>query len=105
MVRIKKIVLRNKITNNDIDSLDDSYKISDTECFAHVTAVSGYQAQINLVGKQYESLFVARIKGYKKANSIVLDNKEYEIIQVRYHGITRTDIYFGNKGSDENALE
>lgn len=105
MVRIRKIVLRNKITNNDIDSLDDSYKISDTECFAHVTAVSGYQAQINLVGKQYESLFVARIKGYKKANSIVLDNKEYEIIQVRYQFWLFHDIYFGNKGSDENALE
>lgn len=104
MVRIRKIVLRNKITNNDIDSLDDSYKISDTECFAHVTAVSGYQAQINLVGKQYESLFVARIKGRKEASNIVLDDKEYEIIQIRYHGITRTDIYFGNKGSDENAL-
>ena len=104
MVRIRKIVLRNKITNNDIDSLDDSYKISDTECFAHVTAVSGYQAQINLVGKQYESLFVARIKGYKEASNIVLDDKEYEIIQIRHHGITRTDIYFGNKGSDENAL-
>ena len=102
MVRIRKIVLRNKITSNDIDSLDDSYKISDTECFAHVNAVSRYQPQL---GKQYESLFVARIKGYRKANSIVLDNKEYEIIQVRYHGITRTDIYFGNKGSDENALE
>lgn len=104
MVRIRKIVLRNKITNNDIDSLDDSYKISDTECFAHVTAVSGYQAQINLVGKQYGSLFVARIKGHKEASNIVLDDKEYEIIQIRYHGITRTDIYFGNKGSDENAL-
>lgn len=104
MVRLRKIVLRNKITNNDIDSLDDSYNISDTECFAHVTAVFGYQAQINLVGKQYESLFVARIKGHKKASNIVLDDKEYEIIQIRYHGITRTDIYFGNKGSDENAL-
>jgi hypothetical protein len=95
------IYLIRKVDTPHKDVLDHTKKLVDTKFYgARVTELNGSQAQINVVGKQYDKSWVIRLNCPEKADYIAFSGEydekkqspKYSVKQVRHHK-SRTTFY------------